>query len=167
MHEDLARFPSAARSCAVFCVSSCAHWPHVEAVNVAENRPVTAGLECFLVGPAGMKKTFLKAFKQKKAPEEAPLQASGHKPTPDGAYGGVNGVSASTAVHAVAGLSLEPSHARRSDDAESAECVPASFAMRTRLQALIHAPCRGCTFVRSCSRGPRGGTSAAPAGRVA
>ena len=71
-----------------------------------------------------MKKTFLKAFKQKKAPDEAPLQASGHKPTPDAAYGGVSGVSASTAVHAVAGLSLDSSHARRSDDAESAECVP-------------------------------------------
>ena len=127
----------------------------------------SAGPQYFRGGLAGMKKTFLKAFKQKKAPEEAPLQASGHKPTPDGAYGGVSGVSASTAVHAVAGLSLEPSHARRSDDAESAECVLAPFALRTLPEALAYTPCSGCTFAPSSSRGPRGGTSAGLAWRVA
>ena len=59
-------------------------------------------------------KAFKKAFGKTKASEP-----SGHKLTPDGQAGAF----ASTAVHAVAGLSLESSHARRSDDTESAECA--------------------------------------------
>ena len=94
-------------------------------------------------------KAFKKAFGKTKAPE-----ASGHKPTPDGQ----NGAFASTAVHAVAGLSLEPSHARTSDDADSAECAspcPVSCAY-ARLKLV------GARLVESVprpspSRGARGG----------
>jgi len=99
-------------------------------------------------------KAFKKAFGKTKAPE-----ASGHKPTPDAQ----SGAYASTAVHAVAGLSLEPSHARTSDDADSAECgfaLPQNLCVRNvRLSG--RTPCRICTSPQPPLVEPEGGVSPA------